>query len=46
MRVICYVISAPRRVVPGTAFVRPIDTSGSVNVRSHNNTYNGSPYNG
>lgn len=31
---------------PGTAFVRPIDTSGSVNVKSHNNTYNGSPYNG
>ena len=31
---------------PGTAFVRPIDTSGSVNVSSHNNTYNGSPYNG
>ena len=31
---------------PGTAFVRPIDTSGSLNVHSHNNTYNGSPYNG
>jgi hypothetical protein len=29
-----------------TEFILPIDSRGSLNVNSHNNTFNGSPFNG